>query len=226
METISSWTKVSGTEGPSAIRWASPAMADRSASGSCIFSRSRRMARSSAKTSGSIRQQLSGNYPNRSRSRPERREGIRMSGGALLPPCVDCRGQNVRLVVADHVSAPAHPLHQLLCLEVEMAITNASTGTNVHEIADGVYRINTPVDIVPGGFSFNQYLILDDQPLLFHTGPRKMFPLVREAVESIMPVSHLRFIALSHFEADECGSLNEWLSGAPPSVPLCSQGAA
>ena len=96
-----------------------------------------------------------------------------------------------------------------------MAITNASTGTNVHEIADGVYRINTPVDIVPGGFSFNQYLILDDQPLLFHTGPRKMFSLVREAVDSVMPVSRLRFIALSHFEADECGSLNEWLAAAP-----------
>ncbi|MFC7513711.1 MBL fold metallo-hydrolase [Herbaspirillum sp. GCM10030257] len=107
-----------------------------------------------------------------------------------------------------------------------MATTNASTGTNVHEIADGIYRINTPVDIVPGGFSFNQYLILDDQPLLFHTGPRKMFPLVREAVESVMPVSRLRFVALSHFEADECGSLNEWLAVAPDSVPLCSRIAA
>ncbi|SMP61069.1 MBL fold metallo-hydrolase [Noviherbaspirillum suwonense] len=107
-----------------------------------------------------------------------------------------------------------------------MAITNASAGTNIHEIADGVYRINTPVDIVPGGFSFNQYLIVDDQPLLFHTGPRKMFPLVREAVDSVIPVSRLRFIALSHFEADECGSLNEWLSAAPQSVPLCSQVAA
>jgi flavorubredoxin len=107
-----------------------------------------------------------------------------------------------------------------------MATTNASTGTNVHEIADDIYRINTPVDIVPGGFSFNQYLILDDQPLLFHTGPRKMFPLVREAVESVIPVDRLRFIALSHFEADECGSLNEWLAAAPHSVPLCSQIAA
>jgi hypothetical protein len=85
----------------------------------------------------------------------------------------------------------------LLSLEVEMAMTNVSSGTNVHAIADGVYRINTPVSIVPGGFSFNQYLIVDDQPLLFHTGPRKMFPLVREAVESVIPVSQLRFIALS-----------------------------
>lgn len=107
-----------------------------------------------------------------------------------------------------------------------MATTNASTGTNVHEIADGIYRINTPVDVVPGGFSFNQYLILDDQPLLFHTGPRKMFPLVREAVESVMPVTRLQFVALSHFEADECGSLNEWLAVAPHSAPLCSRIAA
>ena len=107
-----------------------------------------------------------------------------------------------------------------------MAITNASTGTNVHEIADGIYRINTPVAIVPGGFSFNQYLVIDDQPLLFHTGPRKMFPLVLEAVESIIPASRLRYIALSHFEADECGSINEWLAAAPHAVPLCSQVAA
>jgi flavorubredoxin len=107
-----------------------------------------------------------------------------------------------------------------------MTITNAAAGTNVHEIADGVYRINTPVSLVPGGFSFNQYLIVDEQPLLFHTGPRKMFPLVREAVESLMPASRLRFIALSHFEADECGSLNEWLEVAPQSVPLCSRVAA
>lgn len=107
-----------------------------------------------------------------------------------------------------------------------MTITNSPAGTNVHEIADGVYRINTPVNIVPGGFSFNQYLIVDEQPLLFHTGPRKMFALVREAVESVMPVSDLRFIALSHFEADECGSLNEWLAVAPHSEPLCSRVAA
>lgn len=104
-----------------------------------------------------------------------------------------------------------------------MTITNTSTGTNVDEIADGIYRINTPVSTIPGGFSFNQYLILDDQPLLFHTGPRKMFPLVREAVQSLIPVQQLRFIGLSHFEADECGSLNEWLAAAPHAMPLCSQ---
>ncbi len=108
-----------------------------------------------------------------------------------------------------------------------MAITNSQTGTNVHEIADGIYRINTPVFFESGaGFSFNQYLIVDDAPLLFHTGPRKMFPLVREAVSSVLPIERLRHIAFSHVEADECGSLNEWLSVALQSSPLCGTVAA
>jgi len=106
-------------------------------------------------------------------------------------------------------------------------ITNPRTGTNVHEIADRVYRINTPVDL-PGGqaFSFNQYLVLDDEPLLFHTGPRQLFPLVSEAVASTVPVDRLRYVALSHVEADECGSLNQWLAIAPRAVPLCGRIAA
>jgi flavorubredoxin len=108
-----------------------------------------------------------------------------------------------------------------------MTITNSKSGTNVHEIADGIYRISTPVSIEgAGGFSFNQYLIVDDAPLLFHTGLRRMFPLVREAVASVVPVERLRYIALSHVEADECGSLNEWLVAAPQSVPLCGAVAA
>jgi len=108
-----------------------------------------------------------------------------------------------------------------------MTVTNTQTGTNVHEIADGIYRINTPVEIAgAGGFSFNQYLIEDDEPLLFHTGPRKMFAMVREAVASVIPVESVRHIAFSHVESDECGSLNEWLRAAPQSVPLCGTVAA
>ena len=108
-----------------------------------------------------------------------------------------------------------------------MSITNRQSGTNVHEVADGIYRINTPV-VIPGagGFSFNQYLIVDDKQVLFHTGPRKMFPLVREAVASVLSVERLRYIGLSHVEADESGSLNEWLGAAPESEPLCSTVAA
>jgi flavorubredoxin len=108
-----------------------------------------------------------------------------------------------------------------------MKVTNMQSGTNVHEVADGIYRVSTPVEIAGAGqFSFNQYLILDDEPLLFHTGPRKMFPLVREAVASVLSVERLRHIAFSHVEADECGSLNQWLRIAPQSVPLCGTVAA
>ncbi|HEY5781147.1 MAG TPA: hypothetical protein VIT66_04640 [Lysobacter sp.] len=109
-----------------------------------------------------------------------------------------------------------------------MTTTNTQSGTNVHEIADGIFRINTPV-MLPGdagAFSFNQYLILDDEPLLFHTGLRQLFPLVREAVAHVMPVARLRHVAFSHVEADECGSLNQWLAAAPQAAPLCSAVAA
>ena len=94
-------------------------------------------------------------------------------------------------------------------------------------IAPGIYRINTPIQI-PGGpdFNFNQYLVADDDPLLFHTGPRRMFPLVAEAIGKVLPLERLRYVAFSHFEADECGSLNDFLAAAPAAVPVSSQVAA
>ena len=106
-------------------------------------------------------------------------------------------------------------------------ITNQASGTNVHEIASGIYRINTPIQI-PGGpeFNFNQYLIADDAPLLFHTGPRRLFPLVAEAVGRVLPLATLRYAAFSHFEADECGALNDFLAAAPQAEPVCGQVAA
>lgn len=100
-----------------------------------------------------------------------------------------------------------------------------TSSTNIHEIARDIYRINTPVDIA-GGFSFNQYLIVDDAPLLFHTGPKKLFPVVVEALSKVMPVARLRYVAFSHFEADECGALNDWLAHASDSIPVCSAVAA
>ena len=89
--------------------------------------------------------------------------------------------------------------------------------TSVHEIAHGIFRLSTLVpDIAPpAGFTFNQFLVLGDEPLLFHTGPRRMFPLVLAAVSKLMPPSRLRWISFGHVEADECGSMNDWLALAP-----------
>jgi flavorubredoxin len=86
----------------------------------------------------------------------------------------------------------------------------------VDEIADGIYRISTFVpEVTPYGFSFNQFLVVGDEPLLFHTGPRAMFPLVAEAVATVVPVESLRWITFGHVESDECGSMNMWLAAAP-----------
>lgn len=88
--------------------------------------------------------------------------------------------------------------------------------TTTHEIASGIHRLSTCVpDAAPGGFTFNQFLIVADEPLLFHTGPRGMFPLVSEAIASIVPVESLRWIMFGHFESDECGAMNELLDAAP-----------
>ena len=89
--------------------------------------------------------------------------------------------------------------------------------SNITEIADGIFRLSTFVPQIapPAGFVFNQFLVLGDEPLLSHTGPRKMFPLTRDALSRIMPVGNLRWISYGHVEADECGALNEWLAAAP-----------
>jgi flavorubredoxin len=104
-----------------------------------------------------------------------------------------------------------------------MPVTNPETGTSIDEIARGIYRINTPAPGVPGGFSFNQILIVDDEPLLFHTGPRRMFPLVSQAIEAVIPVASLRWVGFSHVESDESGGLNDFLAAAPRAEPLCGQ---
>jgi flavorubredoxin len=86
----------------------------------------------------------------------------------------------------------------------------------VDEIADGVYRVSVFVPTIgPSGFSFNHFLIRADEPLLFHTGLRRMFPAVLAAVETVLPARKLRRICFGHYEADECGSMNEWLAAAP-----------
>jgi hypothetical protein len=102
-------------------------------------------------------------------------------------------------------------------------ITNHESGTRVDEIADGIYRICTPLDIIPGGFTFNSYLIDDDEPLLFHTGYKKLFPLTVEAVGKVLPAQRLRWVGGSHFEGDEFGALNEILMVAPEATPFGSE---
>jgi flavorubredoxin len=89
--------------------------------------------------------------------------------------------------------------------------------TRIDEIADGIYRLSTHVDEIapPAGFSFNQFLIVAGQPLLFHCGMRGLFPLVSAAVARVMPVERLRWISFGHVEADECGAMNQWLAAAP-----------
>ena len=90
--------------------------------------------------------------------------------------------------------------------------------TRVDEIASGIYRLSTFVpDVGPTGFAFNQFLIDDEQPLLFHTGPRAMFPLVSAAISTVTPVERLRWITFGHLEADESGAVNEFLAAAPAS---------
>jgi len=89
--------------------------------------------------------------------------------------------------------------------------------TKIAEIADGIFRLSTYVPQIapPAGFAFNSFLVRGEQPLLFHTGLHKMFPLNREAVAKIVPVESLRWIAFGHYEADECGAMNEWMAVAP-----------
>ena len=88
--------------------------------------------------------------------------------------------------------------------------------TKVDEIAERIYRLSTLVpDIGPTGFTFNQFLVDAEEPLLFHCGPRQMFPLVSEAAARVVPLEKLRWITFGHVEADECGSMNEWLAAAP-----------
>ncbi len=88
--------------------------------------------------------------------------------------------------------------------------------TRIDEVADHVYRFSTFVpDIGPTGFTFNQFLIDDEQPLLFHTGPRHMFPFLADAIATITPLQRLRWITFGHLESDECGAMNELLAAAP-----------
>src|SRR5437879_376882 len=92
---------------------------------------------------------------------------------------------------------------------------------DVHEIADGIFRIAT--FIPEANITFNQFLIADEKPLLFHTGQRLLFPLTLEAVRQVIDPSRLRYISWSHLEADESGALNEFLQIAPQAAAAHSE---
>ena len=91
---------------------------------------------------------------------------------------------------------------------------------SITEIAPDLYRISTYIPEID--LQFNQFLVKDDEPLLFHTGMKSLFPTVLEATKTVIDPSRIRWIGFSHFEADECGSLNEWLQLAPAAQPVCS----
>jgi flavorubredoxin len=95
-----------------------------------------------------------------------------------------------------------------------------SSGTHIDEIADGIYRISTFVPDIK--LQFNQFLVKDEEPLLFETGMKQLFPVVRDAVSKVIDPASIRYISFSHYEPDECGSLNEWLTLAPRAEALCS----
>ncbi|HKS26217.1 MAG TPA: hypothetical protein VJS44_00285 [Pyrinomonadaceae bacterium] len=90
----------------------------------------------------------------------------------------------------------------------------------IKEIAPDLYRISNYIP--EADLQFNQFLLMDDEPLLFHTGMRSIFPLVRDDIARVLDPSRIRWISFSHFEADECGSLNEWLQLAPDAQAACS----
>ena len=93
--------------------------------------------------------------------------------------------------------------------------------TTIHEIAPDVYRIGLYVPDYD--MQFNHFLIKDDEPMLYHTGMRMMFPMLKEAVSSLIELKELRWVGFSHFEVDECGSLNDWLQVAPHAQAVCSE---
>jgi hypothetical protein len=110
-----------------------------------------------------------------------------------------------------------------------LRITNAERKVNIARVVGlgddtvkGIYRINHPVEIPGTAFSFNQYLLVDDAPLLWETGPLELFPFVREAIATVIEPDSLRYIAFSHHENDEDGAANEWLNEAPGSEILTS----
>lgn len=95
-------------------------------------------------------------------------------------------------------------------------MTQPAMQTQVDEIAPDLFRFSTFIpEVGPTGFTFNQFLLRDEQPFLFHTGMRATFPLVSQAISTVLPLAELRWVAFAHVEADECGAMNAFLAAAP-----------
>src|SRR5262249_9563666 len=121
------------------------------------------------------------------------------------------------------------PSAHILCVTKPPVVTHPGIGavekrrkimTRIDEVAANIFRISTYISDFD--LQFNQFLIKDDEPLLFETGMKQLFPQVREAVSRVIDPASLRYISFSHFEPDECGSLNEWLTIAPRAEAVCS----
>jgi flavorubredoxin len=114
-----------------------------------------------------------------------------------------------------------------LTQNIETRFGSVDTDTRVDEIASGIYRLSTHTEAIPGGFTFNQFLIVAEEPLLFHSGLRQHFPSVSAAVTTVIPIDRLHYFSFGHWEADESGASNLWLQAAPAaSVAIGSLGAA
>ncbi len=96
--------------------------------------------------------------------------------------------------------------------------------TTITEIAPDIFNIS--IFLSSANMQYNHFLVRDEQPLLYHTGSRSMFPQVLEAMKQVLPPEQLRWISFSHFETDECGALNEWLDVAPQAHAVCTPTAA
>src|SRR5215475_16101428 len=119
--------------------------------------------------------------------------------GGRRPCCESWRWAELRRPAP--VTLPGDPVRRGGGTAPTMGIVNSGSGTRVDEIADRIYRISTPSTVIPGGFTFNQFLVVDEAPLLFHTGLRKLFPLVREAVAHVLgDPGRLRYVSFSHYE--------------------------
>src|ERR1700737_3778349 len=178
---------------------------------------------------GSVRLEGLPRVPGELQARPRRldRCGAQEAGRICPAPALlradDRREQAFRDGAVSDISGRIEACWQRLVRSADYPSEAGMGATHVDEVADGIYRINTAVEIPDGTFSFNQYLIADDEPLLFHSGPRRLFASVRDAVARVLPLERLRFVGFPHHGSEEGGALNDFLAVAPRAEPVCGR---